>query len=246
MRLAVPVLMGCLLLAGCGQAPAPAAAVASQPSAQTRSVPEPKGAVLLVHGHDGSANDWDTILPWLKSEGWSPKAFTFATEDWNIGDMADQVGMQVEALCRQSGQAQIEVLAHSIGGIATRHYIKNSGGDKRIRRLVTLGSPHHGIRATHFLRHLRVAPFLYPGGDFLKALNAGDETPGTTTYTSIWSTGDYTQWSPYASGRLKGAHNYRTGQTSHAGMLTDTKLFPTIREGLTRPLGGPVGPEQKI
>ena len=115
-----------------------------------------------------------------------------------------------------------------------------------MRRLVTLGSPHHGIGLTYMAPHMRVAPYLHPGGKFLKALNEGDETPGKTVYTSIWSTGDYTQWVPYASARLKGAHMYRTTQTSHSGMLTDTKLFPTIRQGLTRSPFDPVGPEQKI
>lgn len=249
MKKAFACLLGCVVLAGCGFAPAapladarggPASAQGSTAGLLTR------GAVLLVHGHNGSADDWATLAPWLAAEGWRPKPITLATDDWDVARLSEQVGVYVEALARESGQAQVDVVAHSLGGLAVRHYIKHHGGDRRIRRLVTLGSPHHGIGYAAAGRWLKVAKLLTPRGSFLNGLNRPDETPGTVTYTSIWSTGDYTQWAPFASGRLVGAFNVRTSGTSHSGMLTDRKLFPAIAEGLMVTPGAEPGPERTI
>jgi hypothetical protein len=65
-------------------------------------------------------------------------------------------------------------------------------------------------------------------------------------YSCVWSTKDYTQILPFASGRLKGAFNYRINGTSHAGMLQDPRLLPAIKESLTRLPGLAPGDEIRI
>jgi len=39
---------------------------------------------------------------------------------------------------------QIDILAHSMGGLIARIYIQELGGAKRVRRLITMGTPHRG------------------------------------------------------------------------------------------------------
>ena len=251
MRKLLSLLIGSALLAGCGQAAAPAAGVSAERSAvAARAEIEPealeRGPVLLVHGHNGTERDWDHWKPVLEREGWQPKAISLVTDDWNAEALADQVGMHAEALARSTGRDKIDVVAHSLGGLATRHYIKFRGGDKRIRRLVTLGTPHHGIGYALPGRWIKVAQLLSPHSSFLNRLNRPEEVHGEVEYTCIWSTKDYTQILPVASGRLRGAFNYRINGTSHAGMLSDQRLLPAIKAGLTRLPGTPVLPEQKI
>lgn len=231
-------------IAGCGQAPALTSSQA--PAAMAARADGKRPAVLLVHGHNGTAHDWDVLKPWLEKEGFAPKAVTLSGGDWNIRDLADEIGVYAKALARQSGQAQIDVVAHSLGAVATRTYIKYGGGDTLIRNFVMIGAPNHGIIYAAPGRHLTIARMLTPKGEFLRGLNNPDETPGPVTYTSIWSTGDYTQWFPFASGRLVGAFNYRTTDTSHAGMLTDGRLFPTIKAGLLRQSSEQPGAEARI
>lgn len=251
MRQIFSLLLGCALLAGCGQSVAPSAAkAAAQPALGARSAVEPealdKGPLLLVHGHNGSEKDWDYWKPILEKEGWQPKAISLATDDWHAEALADQVGMHVEALRRATGRQKIDVLAHSLGGLATRHYIKFGGGDQRIRRLVTLGTPHHGIGYALGGRWITVAKLLSPHSSFLNNLNRPAETHGDVLYSCVWSTKDYTQILPFASGRLKGAFNYRINGTSHSGMLQDPRLLPAIKEGLTRLPGLVPGDEIRI
>lgn len=235
-----------LLVAGCGGAGVLSAEHATPAPLAAESQSAHRPAVLLVHGHNGSAGDWDVMMPWLVKEGFAPKAVTLNGGDWNIRDLADQIGVHVRALKRSSAQDKIDVLAHSLGGVATRTFIKFNAGDRHIRRLVTIGSPHHGLVYASPGRHLTIARMLTPRGQFMRELNRPDETPGSVTYTSIWSTGDYTQWVPFASGRLIGAFNYRTTETSHSGMLTDGRLFETIKRGLQRTSDEQPGEEERI
>lgn len=246
------LLLGCALLAGCGQQGASPAGLAGAPSAPVvRALSDDaeareKGPVLMLHGHNGNERAWDYWGPALAKEGWQPKAINFMTDDYDAEEMANQVGMQVEALCRTTGRQKIDIVAHSLGGLAARHYIKFLGGDKRVRRLVTLGTPHHGIGYTLPIQWITVARFLKPGSSFIDRLNQPVEAHGDVVYTSIWSPRDYTQIVPFASARLKGGFNYRISGTTHSGMLTDPRLMPAIREGLLRQPGTPVVPEQKL
>lgn len=243
MRWILGMVLGCALLAGCGRAvtaPTPRAAFTAE--ARLAGAGRP---VLLVHGHNGTADDWQTLLPWLRREGFAPKAITFHTDDWNPERMAEQLAVYVEALAKESGRKTISVVAHSLGAVTTRHYIKFLGGEKRVTHFVSLGAPHHGISATRLLR-IDISPFMTPRSRFLDRLNAQDETPGDVVYSSIWSTSDYTQLLPFGSGRLEGAFNFRTSGTSHSGMLTDTRLYPTVKEGLLLPPGSEPGPERRI
>ena len=81
-----------------------------------------------------------------------------------------------------------------------------------VRRVVTLGSPHHGTSLADLAGD--VAPGQCPVGcqqmasdsDLLAGLNRGDETPTGPTWVSIWTTQDETV-TPPDSARLTGALN---------------------------------------
>jgi len=86
------------------------------------------------------------------------------------------------------------------------------GGADVARRIVTLGSPHHGTSLADLAGD--VAPEQCPIGcrqlgtdsDVLARLNADDETPDGPTWVSIWTTQDRTV-TPPDSARLDGALN---------------------------------------
>ena len=39
---------------------------------------------------------------------------------------------------------EVDILAHSMGGLVARIYIKDMGGANRVKRLITMGTPHRG------------------------------------------------------------------------------------------------------
>lgn len=246
MRLLVGCLLAGMVLAGCGTASVADSAQVVRGDHAVGHGTTDRGPVLLIHGHNGKGADMAPLATWLAERGWKPRSISLVSEDWDMERLSEQVAVYVEALCRETGESRIDVVGYSIGGIAARYYIKNHQGDRRIRRLVTMGSPHHGMGYAALGVWITVSRQLTPGGKFLADLNRPDETPGDVTYTCIWSTGDYTQIAPYGSGRLKGAFNVRTRKTPHERMASDPKLFPAVGEGLSVTPGAEPGPERSL
>ena len=245
------VLLGmALVLAGCGVATtAPSASTRLDAAPRAASVPADRGPVLLVHGHHGSSANWAAMVPRLRAEGWRPTALDFVTgdwKDWTLDELAQQVGLHVMALKNQSGQDKVDIVAHSLGGIVVRQYLKFHGGDRHVRRLVCLGAPHHGVGFAKFGPWMDIARVFAPRGAALNRLNRPDETPGEIQYTNLWSPSDWAEWAPYASGRLKGAFNYKVKKTPHADYPTDLRVFEAVKESLTRPLDAQPGDEMTI
>ena len=118
------------------------------------------------------------------------------------------------------------------------------GGAGVARRVVTLGSPHHGTTLADLAGD--VAPDRCPvgcvqlttGSPLLAGLNAGDETPEGPAWVSIWTEQDETV-TPPDSARLEGALNVTVqsvcagADVGHGQLLTD----PRVQAMVLRVLG---------
>jgi pimeloyl-ACP methyl ester carboxylesterase len=69
-------------------------------------------------------------------------AFNYSSTMYNIEQLAEQFANSIQPLL---GNMQIELFAHSLGGIICRYALKDLGLIEYITRLVMLGSPNHGI-----------------------------------------------------------------------------------------------------
>jgi triacylglycerol esterase/lipase EstA (alpha/beta hydrolase family) len=63
----------------------------------------------------------------------------------SIDAMAVTLANRIEQVLHATGQEEIIVIAHSMGGVVTRAYMVRVGTE-RIARFITLGAPHHGTR----------------------------------------------------------------------------------------------------
>lgn len=66
---------------------------------------------------------------------------------------------------------RIYIVAHSLGGLVARFYLQQLAGDRRVDRLITLGTPHLGTYAANFVPSGFVRQLL-PGSPFVQHLNA--------------------------------------------------------------------------
>jgi triacylglycerol esterase/lipase EstA (alpha/beta hydrolase family) len=64
-----------------------------------------------------------------------------------IESSADWFAGVVNAVLVQTGAAQVDIVAHSLGGIVARTYMKRHNAFRHVRNLVTVASPNHGMRA---------------------------------------------------------------------------------------------------
>jgi triacylglycerol lipase len=71
--------------------------------------------------------------------------------------------------------AKIRIVAFSMGGLVSRHYLQLLGGAGRCEKLFTISSPHHGTFTARFYPS-KGARDMRPGSAFLRRLRATEET----------------------------------------------------------------------
>ena len=175
--------------------------------------------VVFVHGINGSKDDWAPMIARFAADGWPANrliANTYADPRWGCNDdNAAQLQGWVNQL-RQAGAQHVAVVAHSMGGLSSRYYLKSLMGTAQVEVFVTLGTMHHGL-STPCLSPLPVCVWqqLCESGPFIADLNAAPATPGPTRWTSLFSDGDDTV--PQQSSQLMGADNILVPGLEHDG-----------------------------
>ena len=168
------------------------------------------GPVLLVPGYGGSTASLQPLADRLAAEG--RDATVVAVPGNGTGDLggsAEVLDEAADAALERTGANSVDVVGYSAGGVVARLWAADGGADVA-RRIVTLGSPHHGTTLADLAGSLspdqcpEACRQLATGSSLLTHLNAGDETPEGPAWVSIWTTQDETV-TPPESARLEGA-----------------------------------------
>lgn len=208
------------------------------------------GPVVLVAGYGGGTAVFGALLRTLEDTG--REAVVVAPVDSNTGDLDDQaarLGDAVDEVLDRTGAPSVDVVGYSAGGVVARLWVRDHGGDEQARRVLTLGSPHHGTDLAG-LGAATGCPTaceqLAPGSALLTRLNAGDETPDGPRWTSVWTTQDRTVVPP-ASADLTGAVTFTVqslcpgATTSHGELPTDPVVLAAVDSVLG--VGAPEAPQ---
>jgi triacylglycerol esterase/lipase EstA (alpha/beta hydrolase family) len=185
---------------------------ANLPCTPTAAHPYP---VVLVHGTaENMFDNWQAMSPALKAAGYCVYAFNYGSYNGSgtlgiygldrIENGARTLAGFVDSVLGRTGARKVELVGHSQGGMLPRYYIKNLGGAGKVDDLVALSPSNHGTTNP-------LAPPLgltcpacaqqAAGSAFLRALNSGDESPGSVNYTNIVTRYDEVV-TPYTSGYL--------------------------------------------
>jgi triacylglycerol esterase/lipase EstA (alpha/beta hydrolase family) len=188
--------------------------------------------ILFVHGWSGSASNWNTMIGRFEKDGYSKsqlRAYSYNTSQSNKTDAETVVKSEVEKLKKETGAEKVDIIAHSMGSLNSRWYIKFvAGGEANVDDWVSLGGPNHGTTVANFCFSTSCVE-MRPGSTFLSELNAGDETPGTVNYGTWWSPCDEFI-NPDSSVPLSGATNTETACISHLALLSDETVYQQVRE----------------
>ena len=195
------------------------------------------GPVVLVPGYGGSTGSFGALLMTLEDAG--REAVIVAPVDQNTGDLDDQaerLDEAVEELLDRTGAPSVDVVGYSAGGVVARLWVRDHGGAGHARRVLTLGSPHHGTQLAG-LGAATGCPTaceqLAPDSALLARLNAGDETPDGPAWTSVWTTEDRTV-TPPESAALGGALTFTVqsvcpgATTSHGELPADPVVLAAV------------------
>jgi pimeloyl-ACP methyl ester carboxylesterase len=105
-------------------------------------------AVIAVHGILHSARTFAVMTPALEAAGYTVIGFNYPSSRIEIGAAAANLKLVIDSL---EGIAEINFVVHSMGGLVTRAYLKESR-DPRIHRMVMIGVPNRGAEMADLLR----------------------------------------------------------------------------------------------
>src|SRR2546425_12893845 len=86
------------------------------------------------------------MIPLFKADGWESNrlfAYTFSSTKSNAS-IAQDVKARVDQIRAATGAAKVDIITHSMGGLSSRYYLKNLGGQANIDDWASLGGPNHG------------------------------------------------------------------------------------------------------
>jgi len=155
----------------------------------------PVDPVLLVHGYRGNPSTWADMAAYLQANGRETYGIDLPGED-NVAN-----AKAIATALKRLGWNRVDLVGQSMGGLSARWFAKFVKSRTTVDAYVSLGTPQYGIVAACLL------PTTYggqmcPTSSFLAKLNAGDDTPGSTAWTTIYSTND--ELVPNDASRLDG------------------------------------------
>src|SRR6516225_3532844 len=180
----------------------------------SRGQPEPAagrpGAVLLVPGYGGSTTSLGELAARIRLTGRTAVVVSLAGD--GTGDLTVQARVLDGYVNRAlgAGSGPVTVIGYSAGGVVAWLWDVDYGGQGRVGKIITLGSPLHGARiaavgAAFDPGECPVAcQQLAPGSALLARLQQSDQA--RPPWLSLWSTDDQTVQPP-DSARLAGAVN---------------------------------------
>ncbi len=191
-----------------------------------------KRPILFVHGYNSSASAWDTMVANFKAAGYVDAELHRWSYNYRQSNAttAEEIRSRVDAILTQTGWDKVDIVTHSMGGLSSRYYLKNLGGDTKVDDWVSLGGPNHGTDTARFCGDVSCKEMRI-GSAFLAALNSGDESPGAPSYATWWSPCD-SVINPDSSVSIVGASNTQTACISHSALRTDVGVFGQVRDAV--------------
>ena len=190
--------------------------------------------VLLLHGYGCNSGYWARLVPLLDAARISHAGVDLEPVAGDIDGYAAAVERAVEALCAASGAARVAIVAHSMGGLVARAWMRRHGG-ARLARLVTLGTPHHGTALARFGPGINARQMRRGGpdrpSDWLQTLAAGESPAQRALITSIYSHHDNIV-SPQTSSLLPGARNIAFGGIGHVALGSNPRVLAAVMREL--------------
>jgi CheY-like chemotaxis protein/predicted alpha/beta hydrolase family esterase len=189
--------------------------------------------VLLVHGYGCNSGYWSYLLPRLDRNSISHASIDLEPVGGAIDDYVPALQNAVEELCAATGAPQVAIVAHSMGGLVARAWMR-AHGSARVARIVTLGTPHHGTSLANFGPGANAAQMRRSKGaasDWLRALGASEDGARRALITSIFSHHDNIV-APQTSSVLEGARNIALGGVGHVALGCNGRVLDTVMEEL--------------
>lgn len=185
--------------------------------------------VVLLHGYGMNHTSWLWVGSRLAQRGIGPLYGTSYFSPQPVRRSARHLRDFIERVLAREDAAQVDIVAHSLGGVVARYYIEKLGGAARVGRLVTIGSPHRGTVLGR-LGLVGSAAELVAGSSFMSDLGLPREG---VVYTSIWSRADAIVVPPESSSIAPAGEDLVFDDLGHLSLLLSPRVVDAVAHRLS-------------
>ena len=207
-----------------------------RPLARAPTVLDAGLPVLLLHGYGCNTGYWHCLSGLLRQARRSFHAVDLEPVLGDIDGYLPQMGRAIESLCTATGQPKVIVVAHSMGGLVARSWLRTHG-DARVAALITLGTPHAGTGLASYglgKNSRQMCADSRSGinscSDWLTCLQAATQT---VPLVSIYSCHDNIV-APYTSAIVPGARNIGFDGIGHVALASHPAVTACVLAEVAR------------
>ncbi|MCC7644266.1 MULTISPECIES: triacylglycerol lipase [unclassified Janthinobacterium] len=190
--------------------------------------------VLLVHGYVCNRGYWTKLSRQLARAGIVHDGVDLEPINADIEQFVPQVELAITELCARTGSDRVILVAHSMGGLVARAWLRRHGA-ARVARIVTIGTPHHGTVLANLAAGANARQMSRVDGapsGWLAQLAASETPELRALITSIYSHHDNIV-APQASAHLPGARNLAFGGIGHVALASDARVLRQLLAEIT-------------
>jgi triacylglycerol lipase len=124
--------------------------------------------LVMLHGYGANRSNFYPLAAYLRLRG--IKKILFYNYPSNMGAEKAAINFK-EYLRKHVRGGDIDLIGHSMGGIVARTYLQLLGGPRRVKRCITLGTPHLGTYNAYWIP-TKVGNELRPESELIKKLDS--------------------------------------------------------------------------
>ena len=185
-----------------------------------------KPGVVFIHGFFCNRAFWTPWMAQLRTQNRAFASVTLEPAFGSIDDYASIVEAAVAKVALATGQAPT-LICHSMGGLAARAWLRsNTANDDRIKRVITIGTPHFG---TALSTEKALLPFINTHqmqrfGAWTQHM-AKDEPSARYAKFTCWYSNCDNIVAPTSTAMLSGADNRLVTAQGHVSMAFSQRVM---------------------